>query len=74
MQPLQTLYDKFIPGAFWLLGYCISNKQIIVDLVFENSHSEVKHHFAKLLTSCIACVARSEEAYLLDDFDMPVDQ
>jgi hypothetical protein len=70
MQTIQTLYDKFVPGAFWLLGYCSKNKQILIDLVFENSHAEVKHHFAKLLTSCIQCVARVEESYLLDDIDL----
>jgi len=45
---------------------------MLIDLVFENSHPEVKHHFAKLLTSCIQCVARAEESYLLEELDFEI--
>jgi hypothetical protein len=45
----------------------------MTDLLFESSYVEVKHHFAKLLTSCIQCVAKVEEEYLLDDVEIKSD-
>lgn len=70
MQTIQTLYDKFAPSAFWLLGYVTQNKQMLIDLLIESSYVEVKHHFAKLLTICISQVMKTEENYLLDEVSL----
>lgn len=40
---------------------------MLADLVFENSHPEVKNSFAKLLTNCIKKVVQVEEPYLFEE-------
>jgi hypothetical protein len=42
MQTIQTLIHKFIPSAFWFLGYITTKHSMLTDLLIESSFNEVK--------------------------------
>ncbi|KAM3132963.1 hypothetical protein pb186bvf_014959 [Paramecium bursaria] len=64
MQTILTLYEKVVPASFWLLDYLTHNRQMLIDILFEQNQIDVRVHFVKLLTHCIQTVHRVEYQYI----------
>lgn len=61
---LIPLYKGCIPACFWLLEYLSTNKTILIEIILDNSFSEFRSQFAKLLQCALIQVFKAEESYL----------
>lgn len=65
---LIKLYEKHVPACLWFLKYLDYNRFIMVDILLENKHAEVRYIFSKLITRVLE-IASDAEQNLLYEFE-----
>ncbi|CAD8045417.1 unnamed protein product [Paramecium sonneborni] len=67
IQILSDMYKQEPAGNFWFIDLLRNQKQIIIDLLIESSHSEIRNAFGQLIVQSITTIIEQEQNYLFED-------
>lgn len=65
---LIKLYEKHVPACLWFLKYLSYNRFILIDILLENKHVEVRYIFSKLISRVLE-ISSDIEQNLLFEFE-----